>query len=221
MHSKILLASCRKKMLDWPYEYSTDKSRTYSTDKSITYSTDDPVILNLDKNLDDNDKEILSHYNFLPPSVIGFNKNDIQGVLNKIEYYNRSMGQYLSHKYAPKDEEGKKKIDGYKLLKPVLVKYKQAVLDLQRGEKYTGKGLKKRVKPKRHRGRPKGRQTIFYQTPQDLVYKLDEYITAKDSGNTGLDDIIIEILDELLRIMAISKPVYDQYFEIYFPDYIK
>lgn len=210
----------QEKMLDWPYEFSTDKS-SYSIDKSRTYSTDDPIILNLDKNLNDNDKEILSEYNFLLPSVIGFNKNDIQGVLNKIEHYNRSMGQYLSHKYTPKDEIAKQKVDGYKLLQPVLVKYKQAVLDLQRGEKYAGKGLKKRVIQKRPRGRPKGRQTIYYQTPEDLVYKLDEYITSKDSGNTGLDDIIIDILDELLSIKVINKLDYDKIFKNNFPNYIK
>ena len=183
-------------------------------------SRTDEVVLDLDKSLDEVDKENLMHLNLLLPSEILFNRNKIKEVLEKIEKYNRSIGQHLSQINKSKKDPGQ--IKAYESQQATLKKYKEAVEALSKGEKFrTGEGLKKRVRLKKSRGRPKGCQTIYYRTPEDLVYKLDEYITSKDSGNTGLDDIIIDILDELLSIKAINKPDYDTIFKNNFPDYIK
>lgn len=88
----------------------------------------------------------------------------------------------------------------------------------------SGKGLKKRenklCKPKRGRGRPKTRcNPIFYDDAVDLFAKLNEQISAKNAGNTGLDSIIISMLDELLHIGALDKNYYDKLFKNIFPDY--
>ena len=212
------------KMIEYPhYEYLTDKSRIDSMDEVIldpVKSRTDEVILDADKVLDNVDKENLSYYNLPIPSVIGLDRNEIKKVLDKIKYYNRSIGQHLSE--INKSKKDPTKISAYESQQATLKKYKEAVEALLIGEKFrTGEGLKKRVRLKRSRGRPKGCQTIYYRTPEDLVYKLDEYISSKDSGNTGLDNIIIDILDELLSIKAINKPNYDTIFKNNFPDYIK
>ena len=88
----------------------------------------------------------------------------------------------------------------------------------------SGKGLKNReyklCKPKRGRGRPKTRcNPIVYDDAVNLVAKLNEHISAKNAGNTGLDSIIISMLDELLHIGALDKNYYDKLFKNIFPDY--
>ena len=50
---------------------------------------------------------------------------------------------------------------------------------------------------------------IYYHSGKNLCRKLAELHAAKQAGNTGLDNNIILILDELLKIEAINKNVYD------------
>ena len=74
----------------------------------------------------------------------------------------------------------------------------------------------KLVKMKRGRGRPKlYPDTIIRATPNELCEKLAEFITAKRAGNTGLDNSITSILDELLQFKLISKEKYDVLFKNY------
>jgi hypothetical protein len=46
---------------------------------------------------------------------------------------------------------------------------------------------------------------IYYASVDDLCSKLSELCAAKQAGNNGLDNRINSILDELLRVHAISK----------------
>ena len=85
--------------------------------------------------------------------------------------------------------------------------------------KKTGEGLRKHklVKLKRGKGRPrKYPDTLFYNNPNELFDKLDENFTAKTAGNTGLDNIINSILDELLSKKYIDKKEYDKLFKTIF-----
>lgn len=50
---------------------------------------------------------------------------------------------------------------------------------------------------------------IFYASVDDLCSKLAELYAAKQAGNNGLDNIINSVLDQLLRVQAISKDEYD------------
>ena len=50
---------------------------------------------------------------------------------------------------------------------------------------------------------------VYYSSIEDLCSKLRELDAAKQAGNTGLDNNINSILDELLRIQAINKNDYD------------
>ena len=58
--------------------------------------------------------------------------------------------------------------------------------------------------------------TIIYNNPDDLVQKLHEHLVAKEAGNTGLDNAIVSMLDELLRIKVINKDAYDNIYKNYF-----
>jgi hypothetical protein len=50
----------------------------------------------------------------------------------------------------------------------------------------------------------------LYQSIDDICSKLEQLIAAKKAGNTGLDNNIISILDELLRTKAVSKDEYNE-----------
>ena len=74
----------------------------------------------------------------------------------------------------------------------------------------------KLIKLKRGRGRPKlYPDTIICANPNQLCEKLFEFITAKRAGNTGLDNSITSMLDELLKLRLISKEQYDVLFKNY------
>jgi len=49
---------------------------------------------------------------------------------------------------------------------------------------------------------------IFYASVDDLCSKLTELYAARKAGNTGLNNVINSILDELLKVQAISKDDY-------------
>ena len=88
---------------------------------------------------------------------------------------------------------------------------KQFIVSKKTGE---GLGKHKLVKQKRGRGRPKLKpDPIVYSRLNDLVTKLNENIMAKEAGNTGLDNYINEILDELLEKKCINKDQYDNIFK--------
>ena len=94
-------------------------------------------------------------------------------------------------------------------------RYKDSILGLEGSEKFlkkSGEGMRKPkpFKQKRGRGRPKiYSDAILYNNSRDLYNKLSEYLAAKKAGNTGLDNIIISLLDELLEKNWISKDNYD------------
>ena len=99
--------------------------------------------------------------------------------------------------------------------KETLKKYKESIKRIEEAEKFrkkSGEGMRKHklFKQKRGRGRPKiYPDTILYNSSRDLYNKLSEYLAAKKAGNTGQDNIIISLLDELLEKNWISKDNYD------------
>jgi len=63
------------------------------------------------------------------------------------------------------------------------------------------------------RGLTNKSDVIFYASVDDLCLKLAELYAARKAGNTGLDNVINSILDELLRVQAISKDEYDNLYK--------
>ena len=176
-------------------------------------------LIDLDQKLDITDIENLQDMNLKLPSEVQKEKT-FQDVLKAIKSERHSIGAQLGKtaKLKPSDKERqilesrKATLEKYKNL----IKYTQIATELFQVSKKTGRGLPI-CKPKRSRGRPKTRPNpIIYNNPDDLVQKLDEHLIAKEAGNTGLDDVIISMLDELLRIKAINKDDYDKIYKNYF-----
>src|SRR6266516_3868992 len=99
--------------------------------------------------------------------------------------------------------------DMYMSRRKTLEKYKTTLLEQKPAMKYkSGQGIRKRAlcKPKCNRGRPRiYPNTIVYNSANDLCHKLNKLFAAKGAGNTGLDNTINAMLDELLNISAIDK----------------
>ena len=174
--------------------------------QSTPKKKDSVLLYDLDKVLNETDVENLQDMSLDLPSKV-MEKENFETVLDAIETLNRKYGQFTgkSSKKAPQEQEIYKSME-------TLKKYKETLLDQKPSLKYkikTGKGHKV-VKPKRCRGRPrKYPDAILYNNADELVTKLKEFVFARKAGNTGVDNYINSILDELLSIKAIDKDCYD------------
>jgi hypothetical protein len=176
--------------------------------------------IDLDKGLNKTQREDLQDMGFDLPSVI-FKNDTVEETLKRIETKNRQLGQFLGEK--SKKNEKEKVV--YKSQQNTLKIIKESLLLASKGVqrfKKSGEGLRKHnlVKLKRGRGRPKiYPDTIFYANPNELCEKLAETIIAKRAGNTGLDNHITSMLNELLEHRLISKDKYNTLFKNIFPLY--
>src|SRR5260221_3595268 len=145
-------------------------------------------------------------------------KGTIEEVLKSIKKKNRELGQFLgkASKNTPEEREiFKSRLETLKI-------YRESIIALKGAKRFTersGQGLRRRklCKMKRGRGRPrKYPDTIVYNNPNELCEKLAELVTAKEAGNTGLDNSINSILDELLKIKSVNKNDYDNLFKTIF-----
>jgi len=144
-------------------------------------------------------------------------KGSHESVIKEIISKRRQIGQYTGKGSKRPDKEK----EMYENQKETLKIYQNKIEALEGAKQFivskkTGEGLGKRrlVKQKRGRGRPKTKpDPILYSTLNDLVTELNKYIIAKEAGNTGLDNYINEILDELLEKKCINKDQYDNIFK--------
>jgi len=161
--------------------------------------------------LNETHRENLQDMSFELPSKV-YEMNNIEHALKKISTMNRSLGQYLgtSSKKAEKEKEV------LRSQKQTLQVYEKKINALAESIQFEVKPVKagegrKLVRLKRGRGRPKKNpNVIYYKNPNELIEKLGEYCASKQAGNTGVDDYINSILDELLETKALSKEDYDK-----------
>ena len=181
--------------LQLPFQHSSTPG------KSVMYV--DP-----DQDLNTTDRENLDLLNLSLPSEVQ-KQESYDDTLQEIKTKNREIGQYLGK--GSKKSEGEKAV--YVSQKQTLQKYGEIIKNLQGAVQFItkkGSGLRKLCKIKRNRGRPKKHpDVIICNSADELVQKLQEYVVAKEAGNTGLDNYIISMLDELLNIKAIDKNSYD------------
>src|SRR4029079_5433976 len=172
-----------------------------------------------DQKLDTTDIENMQDLGLKLPSEVYKTKTYAE-TLNKIKTENRRLGQLL--KTHSKASEKERQI--FHSQQKTLKKYKNLIKSLQGAAedfevpRKSGTGLLKAgtslVKPKRKRGRPKAKPDILlYNNTDQLLQMLQEHITAKEAGNNGVDNYIVSIFDELLRIKAITKDNYDKLFK--------
>ena len=177
-------------------------------------------IIDLDKMLSESDIENLQDMS-LPLSSEVIKQGDYDVVLERIKMLNRQCGQHTGKK-SQKDEREKQM---YKSRRETLEMYRISLEEQMKALKYrTGEGLQKRkrkvYKQKRGRGRPKiYPDTKYYNSPDDLWRELSKHVAAKEAGNTGLDNIVVSILDELLKIKEINKNTYDEWYHSIFSSY--
>lgn len=180
------------------------------------------VKVDFDKDLSDEDKKNLEDLILPIPSKID-SAHHAENVLKTIKIINRGNGQHLSAK-SKKTEDEKADLQSKK---QTLEKYRKAVniVAQARGYVISGEGIfrkKKLIRQKGKRGRPKGLSKIlFYNNDNELFSLLDKFTTAKSAGHNNNDNTIVDILDTLLQKHKITKIQYDNYFKIYFPEYIK
>ena len=144
-------------------------------------------------------------------------KGSYELTINEIQSKRKQIGQFLRDDSKKNDRDKKM----YESQKETLKIYQNKIEALEGAKQFivskkTGEGLGKHrlVKQKRGRGRPKLKpDPIVYSRLGDLVTKLNENIMAKEAGNTGLDNYINEILDELLEKKCINKDQYDNIFK--------
>ena len=144
------------------------------------------------------------------PSIV-LQKGTVESTLKQIVSENRRNGQFLGK--GSKKSEQEKQI--YRSRDQTLEIYERKIKGLDAAKQFIvpkklGEGLKL-VKLKRNRGRPrKYPDTLFYKHPDELAQRLNELVIAREAGNTGLDNYINSVLDELLNTKVISKDVYDK-----------
>src|SRR5271170_2272179 len=134
--------------------------------------------------LDQTHQENLQDMQFELPSVVQ-EKGTLKKTLESITKKKNSLVQ-LTGKTGSKRSDGEKEV--FKSQKATLEIYERKIKTLQKNysefDIKLGKGLCKHKLVKRGRGRPKLKpDLIVYCTLDDLVYKLGEYITAKEAGN--------------------------------------
>lgn len=170
---------------------------------AIAQASPDILKVDLDANLNETDKENLQDMSFDLPSVV-FKNQTVQEVLKKIKTENRSIGQKLGKASKLRPHE----IEVCNSQKQTLETYKQILEGLQGTKQFfstpkkVGKGLRNKVV-----------DVIYYPSVEDLCTKLAELDAAKQAGNTGLDNNINSILDELLRVQAIDKTEYNNLYK--------
>ena len=169
-----------------------------------------PIKIDLDSGLDDIDVRNLQDLNFELPSAV-FKDKQIEKTIAKIKTENRRIGQKLGKMSDATAEEK----EVYKSWKKTLEIYRQKIQGLESAKQFVGKGARGPPSALRaHEGAAP--DVIFYPNVDDLCTRLAELYAAKQAGNTGLDNVINSILDELLRTQAISKEEYNNLYKLIF-----
>src|SRR6476469_2312498 len=197
---------------------------TPKKDEGIPQSTpkkDEDINVNLDGELlNQTHQENLDLMKLELPSIV-LTKGNFDETFKIIDSKYKSQSQFLADTTLAGKKATPAVKEMYKSQRETLLLYKNKIEGLKGAKQFivskkTGEGHRKHklVKQKRGRGRPKIKpDLIVYNNPDDLAIKLKEYILAKEAGNTGLDNYINEILDELLEKKCINKDGYDSIFK--------
>lgn len=165
----------------------------------------------LDKFLDDSDRQNLVDMSLPLPSEVAGNGN-YDDIITEAKKLNHLYGC----KAGKKSNQDEKMKEMYKSRQKTLEKYKESLNDHKPADKYKlGKGFRKQplYRIKRGRGRPRTNpEIIIVNDIETLKQELYNFVTAKNAGNTGLDNNINSVLDALLKNNEIDI---DKYRELY------
>jgi len=191
-------------------------------------AADKPISIDFNAGLDEKDLENLQDMSLDTPLEI-YQKQNYAEAFEKVKQFNRSIGQLIGT--ASKETPGHKAI--YESRKQTLLKYKEKITGLASASQFVHStpDRTKRTSslstpthiPKRNKAlvlldaaaakavtkSGHGLDMILYKDVDDLCQRLSLLVAGKQAGNTGLDNGINSILDELLRTEAISKDEYN------------
>ena len=191
-------------------------------------AADKPISIDFNAGLDEKDLENLQDMSLDTPLEI-YQKQNYAEAFEKVKQFNRSIGQLIGT--ASKETPGHKAI--YESRKQTLLKYKEKITGLASASQFVHStpDRTKRTSslstpthiPKRNKAlvlldaaaakavtkSGHGLDMILYKDVDDLCQRLSLLVAGKQAGNTGLDNGINSILDELLRTESISKDEYN------------
>ena len=198
-----------------PSNYATPQSSLIGQDAkshiplpvASASSQRDPIKIDLDEGLDRQDVNNLVELKLPLPSEV-YETDTILQTLDKIKTYNKSIGQFLGNGPSSKKISNAEKLQ-LESQRDTLKKYRDRLEQTE-----SAKNLVAPVKTgKSGKGVPEANKAIhkisFYSSVDDLCNRLALLCAAKQAGNTGLNNNINSILDELLRISAIDKNEYN------------
>jgi hypothetical protein len=169
-----------------------------------------------DGELTDADKKNLREMSFdLPSKVLEKERShgvkNTQIVFDKIKSMNRSIGQKLGA--SSKESDTNKRI--YLSRKNTLEIYRLMLSKLNESTASTDDeyALPPSSPSKSKKKSGQGVDTIYYPNIEELCNRLSILCAAKEAGNTGLNNHINAILDELLRVNAIDMPEYNKLYK--------
>ena len=195
-----------------PSQYATPQSAIADPDAKVSHSSTSSIgfisqrsnKVNLDEGFDRQDLDNLRDIGLQLPSRI-YESDTIPQTREKIKTLNKSLGQYLGIGAASKkiSKESKARMESQR---DTLKKYKDRLEQTESANKL----LTSSKSEKSGKGVPAAIHEIsFYSSVDDLCNRLALLCASKQAGNTGLNNNINSILDELLRINAIDKNEYN------------
>ena len=198
-----------------PSQYATPQSAIADPDArshiplpvASVLSRRDPIKVNLDEGFDRQDLDNLKDIGLQLPSRI-YETDTIPQTRERIKTLNKNVGQYLGIGAASKkiSKESKARMESQR---DTLKKYKDRLEQTESANKL----LASSKTEKSGKSMPETNKAIheisFYSSVDDLCNRLALLCAAKQAGNTGLNNNINSILDELLRINEIDKNEYN------------
>ena len=176
------------------------------------FSTPEPTEkVDLDKDLNETDIENLQDMSLEKPSKVFQLSKDpdnkiFEDIFKKIKSTNASHAQLVRPDNKKRTEQEK---EIYRSQNETLKKYEKLIRGLQGATQFVSTPRKK------GKGLKNTQDYIIYPYTDIniLPVKLSELYAAKQAGNTGVDNKIISILDEMLRVNVISKDEYDNVYK--------
>ena len=196
-----------------PSNYATPQASSSGQDVKTTHipvpvsARKDIMTVDFDSQLDISDFNNLKSLNLLKPSEV-FKSNTIVETLDSIKTHNRAIGQKLGKGAASKKITAGEKSQ-LESQRATLKKYSDILENTEAGKKLL-------VSHKSDKTGSGFHEISYYSSVDDLCTRLDLLCAAKKAGNSGLNNNINSILDELLRINAIDKNEYKDLYKSIF-----
>ena len=198
-----------------PSNYATPQSSLIGQDArshiplpvASASSRRDPIKVDLEDGFDRQDVDNLVELKLPLPSEV-YETDTIPQTLDKIKTYYKSIGQFLGNGPSSKKISNAKKVQ-LESQRDTLKKYRDRLENTE--------SAKNLVAPTKTGKYGKGaldankavHEMSYYSSVDDLCNRLSILCVAKQAGNTGLNNNINSILDELLRINAIDINEYN------------